>query len=140
MAAVLTTARARERPRGFESHALRTSPEIQALTCAYGDHLASTLIHSRSRSVPLRPAEARWLCRIRVGAASQDRPSGHVLASSSWTDSAASIRRLAASSCPSMHLAYTFSRTCTLCPAHSATWGAGTPAFSHSETAAWRRS
>src|SRR6266511_2289066 len=125
MAAVLKTARARERPRGFESHALRSSPEIQALTCAYGDHLASTLIHSRSRSVPLRPAEARWLCRIRVGAASQDRPSGHVLSSSS---------------CPSMHLAYTFSRTCTLCPAHSATWGAGTPAFSHSETAAWRRS
>jgi hypothetical protein len=50
------------------------------------------------------------------------------------------MRRLANSSWPSTHLAYTLSSTFTLWPAHSATWVAGTPALSHRETAAWRRS
>jgi hypothetical protein len=41
--------------------------------------------------------------------------------------SAASTRLFAACCPPSRHLAYTSRRTATLCPAHSATWGADTP-------------
>jgi len=48
------------------------------------------------------------------------------------------MRVLAISSSSSRHLAYTRSRTSTLCPARSATRGAGTPAASQSDTAAWR--
>jgi hypothetical protein len=50
------------------------------------------------------------------------------------------MRSYAASPWPSMHWAYTRSGTATLWPAHSATCAAGTPALSHSDTQAWRRS
>jgi hypothetical protein len=50
------------------------------------------------------------------------------------------MRLLTAPTSPSMQWAYTFRRTATLCPARRATSVAGTPALSHSETAAWRRS
>jgi len=51
-----------------------------------------------------------------------------------------SIRRLAISSRPTMHLAYTARRTSTPWSAHIATWVGSTPAFSQVDTAAWRRS
>jgi hypothetical protein len=47
-------------------------------------------------------------------------------------------RRRRASSCPSMHLAWTRSSISTEWPAHSATYGAGTPPLSQVETHACR--
>ena len=95
--AVLKTARAREGPRGFESHALRSEHRKRLLT-------SSDVVRSRYIAVWLCLAASGRLrlavpntCPSCVGHVPRGSPSGGLVASS--------IRRWASACCPAMHLA-----------------------------------
>ena len=151
MAAVLKTARGSDVPRGFESHALRFNQRLRSsgpvsTACEAGSDRVA--VSSCSRRIPavhgcprrIRGEYAEKLLAVRPAQTSPALSSSGFSAFRTSRVAFSIRRRAASSSCPATHVAETRSSTAALCPAHSATWGAGAPALSHVDTAAWRRS
>src|ERR1039458_3923254 len=134
MAAVLKTAVARECHRGFESHTLRspvtTAPDMRERTD--GPYRPSADVQPQATGSGRQPVVAGYTrdggSGISAGESVHVR--GHARAPL--------MRWLAISSSPSTQLAYTRRGHGMTSPARHR--GAGTPAFSNSDTAAWRRS